>query len=268
MSGDPKHPDYINEKGEVIPSVTQIIKILNHPGYAEWANYLGFKKLTFKTHLADLANIGTIVHERIDQWFHGVRQFPFTTPDEEMEIETKFNRFIAWAEEFDVKPIMTEERMQNERYGGTIDLVAQLSDGPITLIDFKTASGPKPQHMLQLGGYLNLMEEKKPDIYKKIELCQIVTLGGKKLQTVTRPKEEMDVYRNAFEKIYIMRCVWLDVLADNWSEKIIQNRHKGVIFNGNDGSRSFNEFGIGEGKPSAKLKRKRCVWEPESFSHN
>jgi hypothetical protein len=53
-------------------------------------------------------------------------------------------------------------------------------------------------------------------------LAEVITVGGKSIDMVSRSIEEMQLYRDTFEKIYLLRCSWLSVLEDKWNEKIIK----------------------------------------------
>jgi hypothetical protein len=222
MNNENDHPSYYNSKGEEIPSVTQIIALLNHKGFMEWANMLGLKKVKVDTYLDERAWVGTVVHDRINKVFNGKTTFLEMPGETGMEIEMLYHRFLAWKNTTNVEMIMSEERMQNERYGGTLDLVCKYPNGSVGLIDFKTGSKPKPSHLLQLGGYLNLLAECKKEIYDEIDFAEVITLGGKSINMVSRSIEEMQLYRDTFEKIYMTRCAWLSVLEDKWPETIVK----------------------------------------------
>lgn len=217
-----EHPSYYNSKGEEIPSVTQIISLLNHKGFMEWSNMLGLKKIKVDEYLDECAWIGTIVHDRISKCFNGQSDFLDIGGSKGLQIDMLFKRFLSWKNTTNVEMIMSEERMHNERYGGTLDLICKYPSGAIGLIDFKTGSKPKPSHLLQLGGYLNLLETSNPELYSKIDFAEVITLGGKSINMVSRSIEEMQLYRDTFEKIYLLRCSWLSVLEDKWNEKIIK----------------------------------------------
>jgi hypothetical protein len=217
-----EHPSYYNSKGEEIPSVTQIISLLNHKGFMEWSNMLGFKKIKVEEYLDECAWVGTVVHNRISLTFEGKTDFLDIGGQKGMQIDMLYKRFLAWKESAKVEMIMSEERMQNERYGGTLDLICKYPNGCIGLIDFKTGAKVKPSHLLQLGGYLNLLESNYPELYEKISFAEVISLGGKSIQLVSRSIEDMQLYRDTFEKIYLLRCSWMSVLNDNWNETIIK----------------------------------------------
>lgn len=219
---DNNHPSYYDSNGKEIPSVTQIISLLNHKGFMEWANMLGFKRIKVNDYLDDVSWVGTIVHDRINKTFNGQTTFLDFGGEKDIQIKLLYDRFMAWKNNSQVEAIMSEERMSNNRYGGTLDLVCKYPNGSVGLIDFKTGSKPKPSHLLQLGGYLNLLESCHKDIYDEIDFAEVITLGGKSINIVSRSIEEMQLYRDTFEKIYILRCSWLSVLSDGWGETIVK----------------------------------------------
>lgn len=216
-----EHPDYINSKGEKIPSVTQVIALLNHEGFMEWANYLGLiRHVKVKDFMDHAAYRGSVVHDRIARTFQGDTKFETLSLEIEAEVNILFDRFLIWKEEAEPAPIEVERRYQNEEYGGTVDLICKTKQGPTILIDFKTSTEPKAQYMLQLGGYLNLIKENDPELYDKIDMCQVITLGGKRMQIVTRIKEDMVKYQEAFERLFQAYLAWKKLLGDNWKEKM------------------------------------------------
>ena len=54
------HSTYINKEGVEVPSVTTIIKLLNKPFIAKWANNLGWKRQSYDKVLEVSANKGTL----------------------------------------------------------------------------------------------------------------------------------------------------------------------------------------------------------------
>lgn len=211
------HCAYKNNDGEEIPSVTEMIKLLNHKGLMEWANYVGLKATPLKDYLLERSTLGSLVHSRIAEEFTtGTTEFPpFFDPELEAECRRKIDLFHTWREETGAVPLLVEKVMHNERYGGTLDLVAQYKNGHVGLIDFKTGTKKKPFHLLQLGGYLNLLEDCEPDIYKQVSFCSVVVLG-KDIVIGTRSVEEMQIYRDAIEKLYMLYMSWKDILWNDW----------------------------------------------------
>ena len=74
-------------------------------------------------------------------------------------------------------------------------------------------------HFLQLGGYLNLIEQIDKGIYNKIELCQIIAINAKGIKIKTLTKEEMEPYKVAFLKAFELYTIWKSLLEVDWNER-------------------------------------------------
>ena len=60
------HEDYFYKDNKV-PSVTEIIKLLNKPELIDWANYMGMKKVKVSKYVDRAAAVGTYVHYLIEK---------------------------------------------------------------------------------------------------------------------------------------------------------------------------------------------------------
>ena len=215
------HNAYYDEKGNELPSVTQIIKILNHKGLIQWANYIGFKHISYTNYMEERQLVGSLVHLKIEKFLKGEDYSPSYLDDSiEKEVNEKFKLFEIWYNETAAKPIWIEKALSNNRYGGTLDAVVQIKNGAIGLIDFKTSKTIKPSQLLQLGGYLNLIQERENDMYKNINFCSIIAFGNE-LSISSRSREDMELYQKAFEKLYMLFCSWKDILSNDWNQSII-----------------------------------------------
>lgn len=219
---DEKAHVYYNNRNEIIPSVTQVLKALSSKGIAEWANWLGWKRISYTKHLDELSFYGTIVHDWINKTFNGeeIKELGMRVPNED-KIYTCFSRFNQWKDETQAECLYTEKAYNNNRYSGTIDLIAKIKNGMVGLIDFKTSASPRPSHVLQLGGYLNLIEETDNKLFNQITYAQIISLGGDSISFFTLPREKMRIYQQAFEKLFLLYCSWKDILKNDWNETIV-----------------------------------------------
>lgn len=217
------HEAYINSKKEVIPSVTQILSMINKKGLMDWSNWLGFKRIKYKEFLNEKALLGTIVHNKIESDIKGVEYTPYIDEITEREADKRFNRYLQWKSDCEVSPIHSELKVHNERYGGTIDFIG-IVRGSFTLLDFKTSKKPQYSHFMQLGGYLNLLEATEPDIYHSIQNCSVVCFTEKSetpMIMVTKPIEDMKKYQLAFEEVYTAFITLQDILQVDWKESLI-----------------------------------------------
>ena len=169
----------------------------------------------------ELSYYGTIVHDWIHKSFVGeeIKELGARLPNED-KLYTCFSRFTQWKNETQAECLYTETAYNNNRYAGTIDLIARIKNGAIGLIDFKTSANPRPSHVLQLGGYLNLIEETNNELFQQITYAQIISLGGDSISFFTLPRDKMVIYQQAFEKLFLLYCSWKDILKNDWNETI------------------------------------------------
>lgn len=215
------HIGYTDKDGNPIPSVTQLLSLIGSEALTKWANALGLRKIKLKDYLDEVSLAGSLTHSRIEKYLKGEDAYngDFYGKKVEAIAEHAFSLFKVWADTVEIEPIWIEKRLSNDRYGGTIDLLAKTSKGPTLLIDFKTSKHPKPSHLMQLAGYLNLIKETESDTFKEIDFVQVVTLGGARVHLFTRPIEEMMLYMDAFEKVYMMFKAYEDCLEkDKWKD--------------------------------------------------
>jgi hypothetical protein len=210
----------MNSKGEEIPSVTQIISILTKKGITEWANSLGFRRVSVKKFLDNKALIGTLVHSRIENYFKKEEYKPFIDKSTDDIVNARYELFKIWVNEAKPEMIWQEKEFTNERYGGKLDMLCKMYDDKYVLLDFKTSKDIHPSQFLQLGGYLNLIEYNESEMYEKISLCQIVAFGEKGIKQRVFTKEEMKRYQKAFEKCYEIYMCWDNILQDMWDENL------------------------------------------------
>lgn len=69
--------------------------------------------------------------------------------------------FREWRKGKRIKVVTMELSMVSERLkcGGTLDLVARVNGGPLTLFDFKSSSHIYETHIAQVAAYLELLED-------------------------------------------------------------------------------------------------------------
>ena len=211
---------YTNSEGQEIPSVTHIISIIKKKNITSWANYLGFKHISVKNFINDKAILGSLVHERIECFFQGTEAKPYFDQRTSNEVNKRFEIFKTWYECAKPVPIWQEKEFTNNRYGGKLDLLCKMYDDKIVLLDFKTSKAVRSSHFLQLGGYLNLIQDCEPEMYKKIDLCQIVAITDRKVIQEVRPIELMKKYQDAFNDAYELYVKWDKILREEWNDSL------------------------------------------------
>ena len=214
-----KHQFY-DDNGNEIPSITQILSMINKKGIVKWANYLGFKRIDCDKYLNEKAMIGTLLHDRISKFLKGEEYKPHISSEIENTVKTLFKYFIEWYDMSGMKLIYSEKMYNNNKYGGIVDLLCEIND-EVYLIDFKTSKKIHGSQLLQLAGYLNLIETEEPDLYKKIKHCQILSFTPKNIISESRTIKEMKVYKSIFKNSYILFSEYDKLLREEWNDTAI-----------------------------------------------
>ena len=156
-------------EGMLLPSVTTVLSsmapVAKIMALINWRKRVGEEEANRRTRLA--ANRGTWLHSILEDWFNGE------------DIEHHLDKMPDWrpyfelAEEFLVaiqSPILVESAVAwydtnlEIGYSGTLDMVAQMANGTVALIDWKTGFKEKPDYQLadyrrQLGAYSMAVEQ-------------------------------------------------------------------------------------------------------------
>ena len=155
---------YKTENNNIVPSVTTILDIITNKNVIKWANNLGLDNKVYEQEMQKLADRGSKIHEMlqciVDPKYHNTN-FKFTSDVEKDFYLKTINRFIKILKNINYTTIMTETSFASDSlgYGGTIDWLAEMN-GLLILNDFKSSRQVYDKHMLQLGGYYNLLKEK------------------------------------------------------------------------------------------------------------
>ena len=157
------HTIYQLASGDVAPSVTTILSILEKPGLHYWIANVTKAGEDWEEVRDAAGRVGTIAHRLIAAHLKGEAPdyHPLAClPDEAEQAEKCFLKYLAWEKENPLTPVMIETRLVSEeyRYGGTPDLLAEI-DGEFVLIDFKTGNAVYDSYLCQLAAYRKLLEE-------------------------------------------------------------------------------------------------------------
>lgn len=229
------HQNYVNSKGELVPSVTTILKTLSKgDALVIWANNLGWKHKSYKKELEDAAIIGTVAHafceyvlsndktilEEIDKELENM--------SDEMSEKTHnaISSFMQWwsdNKEY-VEPISTELQLSCEDYGGTADLICKYK-GKRMILDYKTSSSFYMTQYLQLAAYAKMYKKKYNKKISDVAVLRLDKKHGKKakmLKLSKLPNGDLKFYQRIFDKlaelykfIYVLNNDW-----DDYSKKI------------------------------------------------
>lgn len=131
---------------------------------------------------------------------------------QEMSVELlpKIQPFVVWAKVNVKKFLWSEAHCYSEKLwvGGVSDAGAELNDGRIAVIDFKSSKEVYSSQFLQAAGYAIQIEEnglfdisgkRTKKIGKKISSLIIVPFGAEEIVPETRNDYEVDEYKKGFE---------------------------------------------------------------------
>lgn len=194
-NGKDTHAIYKNKNGEIVPSATTVLKIINKPALLNWANWLGLTGKSYKKHMEMVSYIGTTVHEIIECRLLG-KKFELKDPKVWfLDCKEYINSFNIWYKENPLEPIAIEDHMESDRFGGTCDFYG-IYNGKKTIIDFKTSKGVYMSMFIQLAAYIILREE-KGDV---VEQVGILTINKDKCYITLADRIIMDDYIQMFYK--------------------------------------------------------------------
>lgn len=166
-----------------VPRVTEILSAMMHEdNLMNWANGLGWKRISYRAFMKDAQDKGTYSHLAIEIFLRQGRidlDTDLQIPNQKIRdtVESCLDGFIQWWNELhklhkNIKLIYLEETMINEYFGGTCDCLLQV-DGEYWLLDFKTSNHMNYKYSLQLAAYRYLLKNTKNI---NISKCMILRL--------------------------------------------------------------------------------------------
>lgn len=164
-----------------VPRVTEILSsMLHEDSLMNWANGLGWKRISYKAFMKDTQDKGTYSHLAIEKFLRKGNvdlDIDLQIPNQKIRnsVESCLDGFIQWwefihTEYKKIDVIYLEETMINEYFGGTCDCLLKV-DNQYWLIDFKTSNHMNYKYSLQLAAYRYLLRnERGIDISKAMIL--------------------------------------------------------------------------------------------------
>lgn len=209
------HTTYCNDKNEEVPSVTTIIKILNKPSLAKWANIMGFRGQKIEDLLEKSSNIGTQVHKIIESYLMNRYYIFISTHDvSKFTIMSYLNSFLEWKKAHEVSPIFMERKLSTEKFGGTVDFYG-IVDNKKTILDFKTSKKVYSTMFLQLGAYCIMLEEKGYEVDQAAII--IVNKDGYNEKFISR--KDLQRYMDIFKILVELFHAWYNInISDGWGD--------------------------------------------------
>lgn len=183
---------YVGKDGVNYPSVTSILSATKPPSPAleAWKERIGGQEEADKV-LKEAGERGSLFHTAMENLlFDGILCDPDSPiADYVHQVYPTYTNKI-------VSLYMCEERLWHpEGFAGTCDLVAEMDNGEIALIDWKSASKPKKEeyiedYILQISAYLAAIDKKWGNLIK-IDRCDIVVATTHSLQVFSYPAEQL-----------------------------------------------------------------------------
>ena len=99
-------------------------------------------------------DIGSAVHEMIEAFVHGQKDFDMQGKE---EIANAFAAFVAW-QDANIKTWLASEVEVTDTeigYMGRLDAIAEMKDGRVVLMDFKNSRGIYDEYRLQVAAYFS-----------------------------------------------------------------------------------------------------------------
>lgn len=148
------HKQVKNKRGQDIPSVTEIIGILDKPFLRFWYGNLGTEEC--EKIKRESAAFGTKIHAEVSKYLTDGLLY-----DEQSFLTQSFSRH--WADSgYKLVEVEPEEPYVSEKYDyqGTFDWVEREPSGELVMADLKVTSQMQKEYGLQLSAYANLYNEK------------------------------------------------------------------------------------------------------------
>ena len=180
---DEKTHTYTNEKGKVLISVTQLLKLAGISPNYDFVN---------EEVLKAAADKGSLIHKEIEDYIK----------KGEIGFTTELHEFITYVKKQNIKILASEKQVYNDRVAGTIDLIFQYPNGKVVYVDFKTTSTVHKQAVsYQLSIYKDLDSNSEHEIdanYEDagLEVWHFLNDGSLEVRSV------MEIAKPALDRLY------------------------------------------------------------------
>lgn len=156
--------------GKRVPRVTEVLSAMLHEdGLMNWANGLGWKRISYRAFMRDAADKGTYSHLAVEKYLRNgsLDLNELGIPNERVmqTVQSCMDGFVDWWKKLHkkykkIEIVFIEETMIHPYFGGTCDCLLKL-DGKYWLVDFKTSNHMNFNYALQLAAYRFLLKELK-----------------------------------------------------------------------------------------------------------
>lgn len=187
----------MNTKNKQYPSVSAVLAIIAKPHIEKYVNRVG-KEVADKEKQQS-AEFGKIVHTSVSDSIGGVTT---STPP---EIQPIISSFDEWASKNIRKWLCRDVEVESEQYGyhGALDAIAELKNGAIAILEFKTSKRIQDDHYLQICAYagcdkINVDQNQLPTNFQ-LSNCVLLIV---KLNKYTGQWEEEEIFKEDQKTIF------------------------------------------------------------------
>lgn len=166
--------------GKRIPRVTEVLSAMLHEdGLMNWANGLGWKRISYRAFMREAADKGTYSHLAVEKYLRNgsldLNELGIPNDKVLATVQSCMDGFEDWWIKLHkkykkIEIVFLEETMLHQYFGGTCDCLLKV-DGKYWLIDFKTSNHMNFKYSLQLAAYRFLLKE-----LKGIEISKAIIL--------------------------------------------------------------------------------------------
>ncbi len=221
-----KHSYHVTEDGNTrqVPSVTQIIGVLEKPGLVQWSANCAAELLAERlrpgqsldeVEIAELSDairfahrrvsgrakgVGALAHDWLQRYLAGVLAGEKVAPA--LPVNAQAQRAclaaVEWLDSHHFEPLAVEQIIYSRRHGyaGTTDFPAKI-DGRHSVVEWKTAAAIYPEFRLQVAGYAQALWEMNDHPMADRWIVRLGKDDGV-FEAVCLPREQKDVDLRAF----------------------------------------------------------------------
>jgi len=179
--------------GELVPSVTNIIGVLNKPALPRWAaKVVAEQAVAMRDSLPKLdeaeaidllksspwrsskraSDRGTTIHSYLEARMQGL------DPQEISGEAARYRKAAdAWLSDWEPEPVAVELTVFGPDYAGTGDLWCRPKGGGICLVDYKTSKAIYPEAALQLAALAHATLDPDGNTPPKVDAAWVVRIG-------------------------------------------------------------------------------------------
>ena len=191
VKGKGRH--YQAPDGELVPSITNVLGVLNKPALPRWAaKVVAEQAVAMRDSLPKLdeaeaidmlkgapwrssgraADRGTTIHAYLEEKMQGLD--PREISGEAARYRKAADQFLA---EWEPKPLAIELTVFGDGYAGTGDLWAILNNGATAVLDYKTSKAIYPEAALQLAALAHAVQTPEGEPAPKVDEAWVVRIG-------------------------------------------------------------------------------------------